>query len=116
MKKLLVFIFSLFFAFSVNAKCITNDAWTGVDKNKHFVVGAAVGSSVTLVTKKPNYGVLTGAVVALAKEAYDAQGHGTCSMQDAAVTILGAAAGAYGTAWIILPKKDGVFVGYSTRY
>lgn len=96
--------------------CIKNDAWTGPDKTKHAVGGAAIASAVTLATRNPHAGFAAGVAVALAKEAYDRRGHGTCSFQDAAVTVAGAAAGAYGTAWIFLPKKDGLSVAYSKAF
>jgi uncharacterized protein YfiM (DUF2279 family) len=112
--KRLISIVALMLATSgiASARCITNDSWTGVDKNKHLAVGAAIGSVATLVFKDADNAFLTGVAVGLAKEIYDSRGHGTCSAQDFAVTALGAAAGAYGTAWIISPK----FVGVNIRF
>lgn len=115
MKKLAIAI-SLFIAASANAKCIANDSWGGPDKVKHFAAGAAIGSAGTVVFKDPHKGFLAGVLVGGLKEAYDAKGHGTCSVQDFAVTALGAAAGAYGTAWLILPRKDGLYVGYASSF
>ena len=92
--------------------CTTKDAWTGPDKTKHLAVGVATGSAGTLVFKDPHKAFLAATAVGLVKELYDREGGGTCSAQDFAVTALGAAAGAYGTAWIITPK----FVGYSVRF
>lgn len=98
-------------------KCITNDAWTGQDKNKHLAVGLAMGSSVTLLTKSPERAVLVATAVAAAKEVADSRSSNhTCSLQDFAVTVAGGVAGAYGTAWLILPKKDGVQVAYAKRF
>lgn len=98
-------------------KCITNDAWTGPDKTKHLAVGLAMGSSVTLLTKSPERAVLVATAVAAAKEVVDSRSAGhTCSLQDFAVTVAGGVAGAYGTAWVILPKKDGVQVAYAKRF
>lgn len=96
----------------VSAGCITNDSWRGPDKTHHFAVGVAMGSAGVLVFKDPNRAFLAGALVGALKEAYDAQGHGTCSFQDLAVTALGAAAGAYGTAWIVTPR----FIGYARTF
>ena len=76
--------------------CTGRDAWRGPDKNKHFVVGVALGSGGTLVFKDAHKGFLLGTTVGALKEVYDSRGHGTCSFQDFAVTALGAAAGAYG--------------------
>jgi hypothetical protein len=93
-------------------KCTTSDLWRGPDKTKHAIGGAAIASAVTLATKNPHYGFAAGVVVAAAKEGWDRRGHGTCSFQDFAVTAGAAAAGAYGTAWLVLPKKGGVQVAY----
>ena len=113
MKSIVVFITAmLIFVSATNARCIANDSWKGVDKNKHFVVGAAIGSVGTLVFKDKDYGVLAGVAVGLAKEIYDSRGHGTCSAQDFAVTALGAMAGAYGTAWIVSPKFVGISINF----
>ena len=104
------------FSLSSFAKCTASDSWRGPDKVAHFYGGAAIGAAVTMATDKPVYGFLAGSSVALAKELIDSKGRGNCSFQDFAVTALGAAAGAYGTAWLILPKKDGVFVGYAKSF
>ena len=98
------------------AACTTADRWTGPDKQKHLLAGAALGAAGTLATKDPLKGLAFGAAVGLAKELHDRRGGGTCSLQDFAVTALGAAAGAYGTAWLIAPRKDGVFIAFSTRF
>lgn len=107
MKKILITVL-LAICIPVSA-CTTRDSWTGMDKNKHLVGGVILGSAGTLVFKSPEKGLLFGAAVGLAKEAYDSRGHGTCSLQDFTVTALGAAAGAYGTAWIVTPR----FVGFA---
>lgn len=114
--KTIVLLLALMIANSSFAKCITNDLWSGKDKTKHIAAGLAFGSAGTLAFKDPHYGFLLGAGIGLAKEAYDATGRGTCSFQDFAVTALASAAGAYGTAWVILPQKGGVFVGYSHTF
>ncbi len=95
------------------AACTTADKWTGPDKNKHVLVGAAIGAAGTLVFKDPLPGFLLGTAVGIAKELHDRKNGGTCSLQDGVMTALGAAAGAYGTAWIVAPRKDGVFIGFS---
>lgn len=94
------------------APCIANDAWTGPDKSLHFVAGGVAGSVGTLVFKSPKAGFWTSVAVAGLKEAYDASGHGTCSLQDFAVTVAGGAVGSYSTAWFIAPRKGGVVLGY----
>lgn len=105
---------ALLIAGTVNAACVNNDAWVGRDKTIHFGAGMAAGSVATLVFKDPDAGFLFGASVGFMKELYDKQhpDKHTCSFQDFAVTALGAAAGAYGTAWIVTPN----FVGFAKKF
>lgn len=107
-------ILGLCMASSVMARCVANDAWTGRDKALHLAAGAAAGSAGTLVFKDPHKGFLLGVGIGLAKEVWDSQhaDRHTCSLQDFAVTAAGAAAGAYGTAWLVLPQRQGVVVAY----
>ncbi|MGQ3051112.1 MAG: hypothetical protein ACT6S0_04950 [Roseateles sp.] len=100
------------FASAIERKCRTDDLWRGPDKTKHMLGGAAIASAVTLATKEPHWGFAAGLAVGAAKEIWDRRGSGTCSFQDFAVTAGGAAAGAYGTAWLILPQRRGVAVAY----
>ncbi len=101
--------------------CIKNDAWTGPDKTKHLIAGAALGAAGTLAFQNAQTGLLLGAGVGLAKELVDRRGSGTCSLQDFAVTVAGAAAGAYGAKVVILPllnargRADGVMVAWSVK-
>lgn len=100
-------------------RCTMTDPWQGPDKTKHLVVGAAIGAGVTLATDRPHWGFAAGTAVGAIKELVDRRTPSrTCSFQDFAVTALGAAAGAYGTAWLILPDPNGkgVFVGYSRQF
>lgn len=100
-------------ATGAHARCSTTDAWTGPDKVKHVAAGAAIAAAGTLYFKEPFKGFLLGAAAGVALEAASAAtGKGVCTVQDAAMTALGAAAGAYGTAWIVLPR----FIGYSARF
>ena len=112
MKKIVAGLLFLCLSSVSFGQCTSHDSWTGQDKAKHLAVGAVIGAAGTLVFKKPEYGFLAGTVAGLGKELYDRKGHGTCSAQDFAVTALGAAAGAYGTAWIVTPR----FVGVSVRF
>ena len=94
-------------------KCTTSDLWRGPDKTKHAVAGAAIGAAVTAATRDPLYGALAATGVALGKELVDRRfPNHTCSLQDFAVTAAAGWAGAYGTAWLILPKRDGVQVAF----
>ena len=76
------------------APCTAKDAWTGRDKALHLKAGLAIGAAGTLVFDSPRTGMLLGVGAGLAKEVYDRRGGGTCSLQDFAVTAVGAAAGA----------------------
>jgi uncharacterized protein YfiM (DUF2279 family) len=97
--------------------CTVSDSWTGKDKAMHLAAGVAVGSAGTLIFKDADRAFAQGVTVAIAKELADTQRHGhTCSAQDAIVTIAGAAAGAYGTGWLILPRRGGVQVGYAKTF
>ncbi len=81
--------------------CTARDSWAGHDKTMHLAAGAAIGAGVTLYSRDPLIGTLAGTGVGLLKELRDSRGHGHCSLQDAVVTALGAAAGAYGTRWAL---------------
>lgn len=116
MKKILMILILAIASFGASAKCISNDSWKGPDKVKHALVGGAVGSAVTLATESAEYGVLATVFVAGAKEIYDSKGNGTCSLQDFAVTVAAGAAAAYGTKWLIVPVKNGVFVTYNSKF
>lgn len=89
--------------------CDFKDKWTGPDKKKHFLAGAAIGAAGTLVFKDPKYGFYAGLAAAALAET---RGH--CSFQDFAVTAAGAAVGS-GVTWYVLPKKNGVFVGLNFK-
>ena len=96
--------------------CKLNDAWKGPDKTKHVVAGALIGSSVTYMTERPEYGVLATFVAAAGKEANDRRGYGTCSFQDFAVTMASGIAASYGTKLMVLPLKDGAVISYTTKF
>ena len=59
-----------------------------IDKQAHFLVGAAIASTVSLYGY-PLMGLLLCVVAAVGKELYDATGRGTPDVWDAVVTILG---------------------------
>ena len=61
-----------------------------LDKQLHFLAGAAVASTVTLYSN-PLLGLMACAVIAVGKELYDATGRGTPDVWDAVVTMLGGA-------------------------
>lgn len=88
------------------------DEWTGRDKELHFAGGAAIAAAVTLATADQNTGFLVGVGVGVAKEVYDATGHGTPSGKDLIVTILGAYIGSRAAGWVITPRS----VSYNWRF
>jgi len=59
-----------------------------IDKQAHFLAGAAIASTVSLYGY-PLVGLLLCVVAAVGKELYDATGRGTPDVWDAVVTILG---------------------------
>lgn len=91
--------------------CTTHDRWTGPDKKKHLAAGMAIGAAGTLVFKDANKGFLLGVAAGALIET-----QGVCTLQDFAVTAAGAAAGAYGTGWLILPKKNGVQIAFAKTF
>ena len=96
-----------------SAACTSSDSWTGSDKAAHLAVGAAIGSGGTLILKDANRAFLLALGIGAVKEAIDSQSSSReCSLQDFIAAALGAAAGAYGTAWIISPT----FIGYAKRF
>lgn len=83
------------------------DNWTGQDKTKHFIVGAAIGSGVAIATHNENYGIAAGVAVGALKEFYDSkhpQSH-TASIKDFTATAIGAYAGAKIGGFIITPNR-----------
>lgn len=109
-------IVGLLSAASVQARCITNDRWTGPDKVQHLAIGAGISWVGTLHTKDPMKGFYWGAAAGIAKELLDADGSGTCSLQDAAVTVVGAAIGAYTGGLVVTYLKGRVTVAYATSF
>lgn len=84
----------LLISLNAYAKCTSHDSWTSPDKALHFAMGAGVGTYVA-ADHGFWYGFGAGALAGLGKEALDsASGSGTCSLQDFAVTAIGAAVGA----------------------
>ena len=77
-----------------NAKCTANDAWRGPDKTQHAQGGALAGFVGSMNNGSFAEGVAWAAIVGAGKEALDATGSGTCSLQDFLVTVAGGALGA----------------------
>lgn len=88
------------------AGCSSSDRWVGSDKTMHLAAGALVSVIGTVQTGSQWQGFAIGAGVGIAKEMLDANGMGRCTFQDAAVTVLGAAIGAY-TGGLILTHSSG---------
>lgn len=113
MKTLLL---ALVLATSANAKCITNDRWTGPDKNLHLAAGLFAGAGAMAQTQDPFKGFLFGTAVGALKEVVDSRGSGTCSLQDFAATAVGAAVGAYGGSWLIGYSAGRAFINYNAEF
>jgi uncharacterized protein YfiM (DUF2279 family) len=81
------------------------DSWTGQDKTKHAIAGAAIGSAVTLATGNHWHGCAASTAVGLAKEVYDHQHRDrhTPSFKDFAVTAV---------AGCLSSKTTLVFIGH----
>lgn len=106
----------LLFPFCVQAKCVANDKWNTPDKVEHFAAGMLISGYTGAHTESPMKGFLWGAGFGLAKEALDSTGLGTCSLQDFLATTAGAAFGAAGVKWFILPAQKGVVVGFAGEF
>ena len=59
-----------------------------IDKQAHFLAGAAIASTAALYAN-PILGLVLCALAAVGKELYDATGRGTPDVWDAVITILG---------------------------
>jgi hypothetical protein len=97
------------------AKCITNDSWTGSDKNAHFVIGGLAGFIGSVQTESVGYGILAAGAVAGGKELIDLK-MGTCSLQDFTVTLAGGVLGAYTGGWYVSYNNEKVIVGFNKRW
>lgn len=87
------------------------DTWTGPDKVKHTLVGAAIGAAVTAATREPLYGTAAGCVAGAGKELIDARR----SAKDFIVTCVAAAAGAYGMNWGLRVNERGTIQATYSR-
>jgi len=92
------------------------DSWAGPDKAKHLIAGASIGLTVGALADSWAAGAAAGCVVGALKEVNDMRSptH-TPSYKDAAVTCIGAAAGAK-LGVILAPVPSGIFVGKSWSF
>lgn len=60
-----------------------------LDKQAHFLAGAAIAASVALYAD-PLYGLAAGIIAAAGKEIVDRMGYGTPDWRDFLATVLGA--------------------------
>lgn len=97
--KTIIAILTVLVSFSAQA-----DEWTGEDKTKHAIAGAAIGSAVTMATGNYWHGCAAATAVGLAKEVYDNQHRDrhTPSFKDFAVTAV---------AGCLSSKTTSVFIG-----
>ena len=100
-------------AWDTTARCIGTDSWRGADKVDHAAVGFTIGMMGSLATENRWAGFAMGVVAGAAKELNDRRTRqGQCSLQDFAVTAAGAAAGAWGSGFLLVPKRNGLTVAY----
>ena len=64
------------------------------DKLLHFVAGFAVSFVAYVVTSNATIAFSLSALLGIAKEVYDSQGHGTVEVADAVATAVGGVVGA----------------------
>ena len=115
MKPLLAIIIAASAA-SAHARCISNDSWRGYDKNQHLAIGAVIGMAGTLQSGNKWHGFAWGTGIGALKELADSGGMGTCSLQDFAVTALGAAIGAQLGGVVLDFGRNRVAVGYRMTF
>lgn len=60
-----------------------------IDKQAHFLAGAAIAATLALYTGLPLWGILACIVAGVGKELYDLTGRGTPDVMDALATIAG---------------------------
>lgn len=109
-------LLGIFTAAPAAAKCMTRDAWRGDDKTDHAVSGATIAMAATLHTGSAWEGFLWGVGVGALKEAIDSTGMGTCSVQDFAVTAIGAGVGAGGGRLLLSLRRDSVAITYRSTF
>lgn len=110
------------------AACIVNWPWEQPTldgriqqhehKAGHLLGSAAVTAGVTWYTQDVRYGVAAGLAVGAVREIYKAShANMSCEWSSISYDLVGVALGAYlGEKWLIVPKRDGVQVMYSTRF
>jgi uncharacterized protein YfiM (DUF2279 family) len=98
------------------APCTARDRWTGHDKALHLGAGAFAAYGATAGLRDPWAGLAVGAAVGLAKEAADRRAGGTCSLQDLAATVAGAAIGAGFAGWMLTIDARQVRATYTTTF
>lgn len=100
------------------AGCTAKDSWRGPDKIEHFALGAGVGMASTLANDGDFWtGVKWASAVAVGKEALDATGLGTCTLQDAVTTIVGGVVGAsLGVGLSVMRERDKTTVTVSMKF
>ena len=96
--------------------CTARDSWRGPDKTQHAAIGAGISWIGTLHTGSPWQGFAWGVAAGAVKEALDATGAGTCSLQDFAVTALGAGVGAALGGVYVYHYRGTTVVAWSTRF
>lgn len=103
-------------ATTAHAKCTARDSWRGADKTQHLAIGTVIGMAGTLQSGNRWHGLAWGSGIGALKELADSTGGGTCSLQDFAVTALGAAIGAHLGGVIINVRRDSLGVAYRTTF
>lgn len=108
---------ALLLPFAAHAGCRSNDSWHGQDKVFHLGMGTAVATAMTVQTRDPWKGFAWGVGVGAAKEVFDLK-VGQCTLQDFAVTAVGAGIGAMTGKWALRldPDGKGAAVVYRTEF
>lgn len=87
----------------VPALCLA-DGWTGRDKDRHALAGAAIATATAAATGSDRAGLAAGIVAGVGKELADMRGRGhTASWKDAAVTVAGAGLALHVRGLVLMP-------------
>ena len=94
-------------AIALTGTCANADSWKGRDKDAHAIVGATIGSAVTMATGNHWHGCAAATAVGFAKEVYDSQHKTThtASFKDFAVTAAFGCISAFGAQAIVSPNS-----------
>lgn len=116
MRHLIAALLCALLGMPASAGCRSDEPWHGPDKQMHLLGGAGVAFVATLHTGDPWRGFALGAGVSVGKEVVDLAIGGRCSLQDAAIGVLGAGIAAYTGGLVVTRVQGRTVIGYATTF